>query len=137
MIAVITSTLLQDKVMSLREQLAEERQLLLGHESEKAVLESRIDRLTHIVLNSTRVILATSPSPPHTQSSVDAQERAIGTSSAATMPLTPDTTRESMWDSSPDHHKQLASVRREQSTGNLVSTFGGFECLRSIADSCN
>lgn len=111
---------LQDKVMSLREQLAEERQLLLGHESEKAVLESRIDRLTHIVLNSTRVILATSPSPPLTQSSVDGQDRVGAASSAATMPLTPDTAPDSMWDSSPDHQKQLASVRREQSTSNLV-----------------
>lgn len=106
--------------MSLREQLAEERQLLLGHESEKAVLESRIDRLTHIVLNSTRVMLAKSPSPPHTQNSGDGQERVIGTNSAATMPLPPDTAIHLLWDPEPDHQKQLASVRREQSASNLV-----------------
>jgi hypothetical protein len=47
--------------MILREQLAEERQAQLAHEAEKAVLEARIDRLTHIVLNSTKAVLAGPP----------------------------------------------------------------------------
>lgn len=46
-------------MQNLREKLEEERQVVLSREAEKAALEARIDRLTRIVLNSTRALLGT------------------------------------------------------------------------------
>jgi hypothetical protein len=48
---------MQRKVLQLREQLEEERAALLSREAEKAALEARIERLTRIVLNSTRALI--------------------------------------------------------------------------------
>lgn len=109
--------------MSLREQLAEERQVLLSREAEKAILETRIARLTQIVLNSTRAMLATQPaaplgphSPPHESSASDVLTR----SSVHTPP-----SLKSMRDNSEanliqGHDKALASLRWERSAGSMV-----------------
>ena len=112
--------------MSLREQLAEERQVLLSREAEKAVLETRIVRLTHIVLNSTRAMLASQPaashaphSPPQDTSTSDILTRATAstTHAAPSLGSVKEYSEPGMRN---DHDKALASVRRERSTTSLV-----------------
>lgn len=112
--------------MSLREQLAEERQVLLSREAEKAILETRIVRLTQIVLNSTRAILASQPSPshgphspPHETSTSDILTRATGSTTHA--PPSLGSFKEfSEAGNLNEHDKALASVRRERSTSSMV-----------------
>ena len=132
---------LQDKVMSLREQLAEERQVLLSREAEKAVLETRIVRLTHIVLNSTRAMLASQPasshgphSPPHETSTSDVLTRAIGSTTQAA-PSLGSLKEYSEAGNLNDHGKALASVRRERSTTSLVRYVAACVMYRMHIDS--
>jgi hypothetical protein len=126
---------MQDKVMSLREQLAEERQVLYSREKEKAmlvarienlelvekekaVLEARIDRLTHIVLNSTRAFLATpplhSPSPPPAPGESSASGCLLTASVATNHPLA------AACRSFKGSDADVASVKRERSATCLV-----------------
>lgn len=121
-----TCSAFQDKVMSLREQLAEERQVLLSREAEKAILETRIVRLTHIVLNSTRAMLASQPSAPHAPhspprdtSASDILTRATASTAQAT-PSFGSLKEHSEAGMLNDRDKALASVRRERSTTSLV-----------------
>ena len=111
--------------MSLREQLAEERQVLMSREAEKAILETRIARLTQIVLNSTRAMLATQPaaplgphSPPHESSASDVLTRA--TASSVHTPPSLKSLRENSEANLQGHDKALASLRWERSAGSMV-----------------
>jgi hypothetical protein len=112
--------------MSLREQLAEERQVLLNREAEKAVLEARIVRLTQIVLNSTRAMLASQPaapswphSPPHETSASDVITR--GSFTGDHNPPSLLGLRENSEASNVTGDDQVrASLRRERSTSSMA-----------------